>query len=179
MTWTHSHPEKASHACSTPDVVIVGCGRWLRRDDQAGLIAAQMIEKSPPSGCVVVGTEAPTTDIPNLVENVQLLIIVDAARSAEGHPPGTWQRMDYWTHKDHLAQRCRTDTHTLSVDLALRIAEEMGMLPPNVWIYAVTAEDCGYGEELSPVVARVIPEVTAQIESDISEFRAGREVCHA
>lgn len=171
MTSAHANPE--------PAIAVVGCGRWLRRDDQVGLLAAQSLEKSLTPLCRVIGTEAPATDIPNILDGVQLLILLDAARSTVGHPPGTWAKMDYWTHKDHLAQRCRTDTHTLSVDLALSLALEMGTLPPQVWIYAITAEDCGYGEEISPTVAAVIPDVIACIETDIADFLAGREVCHA
>ncbi len=169
----------SAHLHSEPEIAVVGCGRWLRRDDQSGLLAAEFLETSLAPKCLVVGTEAPATDIPNLLEGVRLLIIVDAARSADGHPPGSWARMDYWTHKDHLAQRCRTDTHALSVDLALSLAEAMGTLPQDTWIYAIAAEDCGYGEDVTPAVAKAITEVTACIETDIADYLSGKEVCHA
>lgn len=160
-------------------IAIVGCGRWLRRDDQAGLIVARALAKLPPPGCRVYDTEAPAMDIPNVLEGSRLLIIVDAARSAVGHPPGSFARMDYWQHKDHLATRCRTDTHTLSVDMALSLAAEIGDLPPDVWIYAVTAEDCGYGEDLSPCVAAAVPDVIARIEADVLAWLSKKETCHA
>lgn len=162
-----------------PEIAIVGCGRWLRRDDQAGLIAAQVIGRFPPPRCRVIGTEAPGSDIPAILGDIKLLIVIDATRSAVGHPPGSVARMDYWDHKEHLRKRCRTDTHTLSVDLALALAEEIGDLPGDVWIYAITAEDCGYGEEVSPVVARAIPETITRIENDIAAWLASREACHA
>lgn len=162
-----------------PDITLVGCGRWLRRDDQAGLMVAEMIGRLPPAGCRVAVTEAPGSDIPAVLDNIRLLVIVDAARSAVSHPPGSVARMDYWEHKEHLRTRCRTDTHALSVDMALELAEEIGDLPRDVWIYAITAEDCGYGEEVSPAVARALPEVVAMIERDIAAWRAAQEACHA
>lgn len=167
-------------------VCIIGCGRWLRRDDQVGLIVARELERQALPETAVLTTESPAADIPANMAGADLLIVVDAARPAENLAPGSWRRIDYGIgrhrgrplpgEQGRIGERGRRlDVHQLSVDAALQLAEQLGLLPPDVWVYAVAAGDCGYGEALTPQVAAAAPALARQITADVAawEGKAG------
>jgi hydrogenase maturation protease len=110
-------------------------------------------------------------DILGNLDGVELLILVDAARSDAAHPPGAWQRIDYVRDRPRLGSRPNTNVHSLSVELALNLSHEMGRLPPEVWVYAIAAEDYGHGEEVAPQVRRAIREVAQRIMAETSKRR--------
>lgn len=160
-------------------VLIVGCGRWLRRDDQIGLMVAQSLLTVTPPDSDVFMTEAPATDIPNMLNDKELLIIVDAARSGAGHPPGSFERLNYRDHFDSIRSRSERDTHSLGVDIGLTLAGELGRLPATVWIYAIAIEDCKFGEDTSPWFAGVAKSVAGRVRADVAAWAARRRPCHA
>ncbi|MEK6643123.1 MAG: hydrogenase maturation protease [Planctomycetota bacterium] len=161
-------------------VCIVGCGRWLRRDDEVGLRIARLLSESDSLPQTrIYSTEAPAIDIPTWLDGVELLVVIDAAKSGNGHPPGSWDRIDCRTTNARIRARGNTDTHGMSVDLALSLSESLGLLPKDVWIYAVVAEDVGYGDGLSPVVARAAPVLCDALVLDVKGWLCQSEVCHA
>ncbi len=150
-------------------VCIIGCGRWMHRDDQIGLrIARQLAEVHIPN-TRVVATESPSVDVAAYLDDgVALLVLVDAARKASGHAPGSWRRIDYRREPNRVESRAvPLDTHSLSVDAALVLAESLGLLPSEVWIYAVAVEDVEPGEAMSAVVLDVVEPITRRIADDV------------
>lgn len=184
-------------------VLIVGCGGSLRRDDQAGLrIGEALARETLPSGVEVLLTEAPGADIPARLEgrnDLALLVVIDAALAGPHDPPGTWRRFDYHREPHRieptfraagfspggLANRSATppdrqpcgryDVHGTGVDAALMLAGRLGMLPAEVWVYALAVADVGYGEELTGPVAAAIGELTARVRADVAAWLAPRE----
>ena len=162
----------------TPIAVrIIGCGRWLRGDDQVGLMIAEELlgaldgDVDSSARVAVESTEAPSADL--FVEGLErdaLLVIIDAARLTEGVTPGTWTRIDYLQDAQRVRDKCRTSTHALSVDAALEMAAALDMMPSHVWIYAVAGEDFGYSEHLSARLAQAVPEITARIRADVVDW---------
>lgn len=161
-------------------VCIVGCGRWLRADDQVGLCVVEALMKNPRlSGARIYLTEAPAADIPNWLDGIALLILVDAARGSVANPPGSFQRLVYGRDGHRLHSRNARDTHGLSVDLALNLSESLALLPHESWIYAIAVENCGYGEELSAPVNTAVPKVCNAILNDVQAWLKELEPCHA
>ena len=161
-------------------VCIVGCGRWLRADDQVGLRVVEALMKSERlSGARIESTESPAADIPNWLEGIRLLILVDAARGSRSHPPGSFRRLAYGKDGNRLQRRNARETHGLSVDLALSVSESLTLLPQDAWIYAIAVEDCGYGEDLSAPVKATVPKVCVAIEHDVRSWLRKLERCHA
>ncbi len=150
-------------------VCIVGCGRWLRRDDQAGLVAAQRLEEGNSLAAEIILTESPGADTLTHLAGSDLLIVVDAAEPDERHPPGAWRRIDYRAAPHRLRTRSCCSTHTMGLGLALRLAERLNELPERVWVYAIAIASVGYGEQISSPVARAISEVVANIRRVIAE----------
>jgi hydrogenase maturation protease len=158
---------------------IVGCGRWLRCDDQAGLLTVRMLRQIGLPAARFVLTESPAADLCNCLDGLSLLILVDAAGSSQGRHPGTWTRIRFLEEPDRLKHRGGGDSHSLSVDFALDLAQAMGLLPPEVWIYAIVADECGYGEQVTPAVGRAIRALARRIPRDIRAWCAEREAVHA
>jgi len=160
---------------SADNVCIVGCGRWLRTDDQAGLLVARELQRTGLPRVRILLTEAPAMDLLNGLDGISLLILVDAARSDRDHRPGTWKKIDYLARRDRLKESGMNDTHGLGVEFALSLAREIGGLPPDVWIYAVAAAECGYGEQVTPEIEHAIRILTRWIPTDIQAWRATME----
>ncbi|MBN2562508.1 MAG: hydrogenase maturation protease [Phycisphaerae bacterium] len=164
-------------------VVLVGCGRWLRRDDQAGLLVAGAIERGgwgrrpddAPADIAIYATESPGVDLVTLLDGVDLLVVVDAAEQGPGYPPGGWQRIDYRRSPDRVKHSGGSDAHTLGVGTALELAGQMDRLPADVWIYAISVATVDYGEAVSAEVQEAIQSLSRRIPSDIEIWCGQRE----
>lgn len=164
-------------AVKPPDrACIVGCGRWLRRDDQIGLRIVEHLAQGGVPGTRLLATESPCADLLSCLDGVELLVVVDAARSDNGHPEGDWRRIEYrGAERSRIRRRPRSlNVHQLSVDAALELADRMELLPKEVWVYAVAVRDVDYGEDMSPAVARVTDALADEIRSDVAAW-LGRE----
>lgn len=157
---------------------IVGCGQWHRTDDQFGLLVARELMARHPSAIDVRYSESPGTDLLELVDDVDLLVLIDAANAGEGLPIGALKRVHVARNEigDVADASCRIDervasAHSLGVGFALALAESLGILPREVWVYVVGAADFGFGELLSPAVAAQIAPTIRRIEKDIQHAR--------
>lgn len=158
-------------------VRVVGCGRWLRRDDQVGLLVVEAIAQR---GCMPAGvalTQAPGAELADEMIDCDALILVDAAAADANHPPGTWQAIDYRAAPTRLRPRSAGDTHTLGVDSALRLAATLGSLPEIVRIYAISAADTSQGDELTPQVSAAMPQVIEAIANEVRTLELAQAMC--
>jgi hydrogenase maturation protease len=151
----------------------------MRRDDQAGLIAAETLARTGVEGADIVTSETPAIDILTHLDGISLLILIDAAKATDDHPPGAWKRVEY--HHSFFVGRpgLSLDSHALGVDAALAIAQAIGNLPEDVWIYAIAARDIGYGPGLTRKVKLAVNRLTRSIPADIRTWRHSRELIHA
>lgn len=182
---------------AAPPILIVGCGRSLRRDDQLGLLVAAKLAQHPPIGAKIRQTEAPGADLLDIDAGVELLIIVDAFRARRPEDIGRCLRMVYCGEgpagdesnapadiddgvspdaaprfaqllaRDGADQR-HAPGHTLGVAAALELCAALGALPPNVWIYAVGGAAFDYGESMTPAVAAAANELGRKVCADIN-----------
>ena len=164
---------------SAADVLIVGCGCPHRRDDQIGLRVAEVFRERPIPGARVLESQAPGADLLAELADVGLLVIVDAAKRPGKHPVGYYRR---WIVPSPETPACRSmlsewsgggaaSSHLLSVCDALCLGEQLGLLPPEVWMYAIAVEDCGYGDALSESLRSKIDELAAAVRRDIEMWR--------
>ncbi len=166
-------------------IILVGCGRSHRRDDQAGLIAARRLSANLPPGVSIVETEAPAIDMLNHAASAQLLIIVDSALAGGPMPPGAWKKF-VWSRLEAPGEQDHEEplhlagsSHLLGVFDMLRLGRELSLLPPDIWIYAVAASDFGYGNGLSRPVETGVRQMVQCIQADVEAWLAARDVCHA
>jgi hydrogenase maturation protease len=161
------------------DICVIGCGRWMRRDDQVGLLAARALQRMGVPEARVVTTESPAIDILANLDGISLLILIDAARPDDDHPPGTWQRLEYSEATFTYRPGVQLDSHALGVDAALDVAQATGRLPENIWIYAIAADDCELGTAPTTTVRRCVKDVARGILRDIRVWRLSRKPAHA
>ncbi len=158
---------------------MIGCGCRFRRDDQAGLLVAEAVAALQLPRTQVEITEAPCADLFDGLRSKDLLILVDAAQARPGLPVGSLARIDYRDTPNRIGQRCRTNTHMLSIDAALELGCELDMLPSDVWIYAVAADDFSFGDKPSEHVANCIHEAAHRIRRDIETWLQRKETARA
>ncbi len=169
------------------DVLIVGCGRRQRRDDQLGLRVAALLADDPPRGAVVLQSEAPGIDLLTGLSDQRLLVIVDAAHGAGEAGPGSWRRSTWQRESGarggswigEWPGAARDSSHLLGVADALRVGAALGTLPPEVWVYAIAGADFGYGDELTAASRGAVLAVAHAIVADLGAWRRAQEASDA
>ncbi len=167
---------------------IVGCGRWSMGDDRAGLLVAERLGVYQLPDCEILMEETPT----NLAEpspGVELLVVIDAARGDMRRPPGSASRVAYRRPGSTRENESKTDPadprirpagaeaeaavdgHSLGVPVGLKLAETLGTLPPEVWIYVLFGSDFGRRFSVSDAVAEGVVRLTGRIQHDIQAWR--------
>ena len=146
-------------------------------DDQAGLMAAELLEQRKLPGTVVTADEAPGLSFAaDPAEGVELLIVIDAAQADENHPPGTHARIDYRQQSELLPYGPSSDTHSIGVQEALALADSLHALPPEVWIYVLFGQQFNRSMTMGDAVARGLSKLVDCVEQDIQAWLAAHKV---
>ena len=146
-------------------------------DDQAGLIVADRLRASNLPHTVIEQDEVPGSALASgLDDAIRLLVVVDAAPGDERHAAGSFERIDYRAHPEILTERITRTTHTLSVETGLRIADTLGALPDEVWIYALFGSVFERALETSPAVDDGVAPLVERIEQDVRDWLAASEL---
>ncbi|MEW6572243.1 MAG: hydrogenase maturation protease [Bacillota bacterium] len=166
MVSSHHYPDEQSR------VLVIGVGNPYRSDDGFGLAAARQIEKKALPGVKVLKESGEGGALMDLWENAAAVIIFDTVQT--GAEPGSIHRFaadsgqvpeDYFHYSTHL----------FGVAEAVELARVLGQLPPHLIVYGVNAKELSPGTELSPEVAKAIPEVVEQAVRDINAFKAAKQ----
>ncbi|MFN0149364.1 MAG: hydrogenase maturation protease [bacterium] len=143
-------------------MLVIGAGNELRRDDAAGLETARRLVGV--AGVDVREARGDMTSLPELWDDTDRVVIVDAARS--GAPAGTVHRFDA-TSTPLPATFGRGSTHALGVADAVEFARALGRLPATLIVYGIEGENFHAGEGLSAAVARAVDDAVARIGAEI------------
>lgn len=175
----------------------------LESDGGASSFAlSQAVAPERPPMVRLMTSESPGADLLAELDGVELLIILDAAPASPAMPLGTWRRLgwrgaqpivrsafqgDRSQHRRGAGRPRIVDSHrpraasphALGVNEALRLGETLGLLPGEVWIYAIAGIDFGHGEALSDGVESAIAEVAQAVRADVLEWHRRGSVHHA
>jgi len=146
------------------EVLVLGLGNLLMSDDGLGVLAIEELKKKEWSDNILF-LEAGTGIINclSVISVSQKLIVVDAVRG--GGKPGSVYR---FTEEKLLGQRL-TDSHGFSLPEALWWARKVKGLPREILIYGVEPEVITLGTELSPLVAKALPQVISRVIKEIKK----------
>lgn len=142
--------------------LVLGLGNPILSDDGVGVRVAEAVRASLPPDAPVDVCELSVGGL-RLMEHMlgyERVILVDAMRPGYGEP-GTFQRLSY-TELIHLCPTQHvTCLHDTSLVTALEIAQRIELpVPREIIIYAIGVQDVEtFGEELTPAVARALPEI--------------------
>ncbi len=157
-------------ASPRPRVLIIGYGNPLRGDDGIGWRLAQELSETLASDEVaVLAQHQLTPELAEPISRAECVIFMDA--TIEGTPG----RLVYAPLKPaELAPG--SFTHNVNPATLLALAQALYEHCPEARVLAVTGASFGYTEQLSPVVAAVVPEALARVKQEIMTRREGDAV---
>ena len=147
---------------------VIGLGQEWRGDDAAGLLVARRLRRLAGSRITVVENSGSVSDLLVAWQGSAAVILVDAVRGG-GRPGGIYR---FPVHERPLPAELfpATSTHAWGVAQAVALSRVLGELPPHLVVYGIEGQDFGLGREVSPEVARAVPEVARRIRQEIQEF---------
>lgn len=152
-----------SQRCPT---LVLGLGNILLRDEGVGVRVVQAMERLalPPDVELFDGATA-GLDLLDVLADRRKVIVIDAIEGDSA--PGTVLRLGL---DDLVPQGSHpVSLHEVGLFEALAAAKQLGVAPPQVIIFGVRAHDVSCGLDLSPEIARLVPEI---IELVLAELRS-------
>ena len=157
----------SSASRNKPRIVVVGIGNLLLKDEGIGVHVAQALEKalSPIDFEVIDGGTSP--DLLRLVDCVDRLILVDAAKG--GGEPGDIYRFTL----DGLSPEnsVNTSVHQIGLVETLMVMRALGTAPEKTVIIGVEPKEIDWGLELSPELERKLPEIIHVVHEELTTNR--------
>jgi hydrogenase maturation protease len=150
--------------------LVVGIGNRWRRDDGAGLLAAQRLRARLARHSAAVEVHECAGDMTALIDLLSgrpRVFVLDAA-AAPGVAVGQVRRVD--AVAEPLPAAPPRSTHALGVAQVVELLRALGTLPAELLVYAMGAADFAPGEGVSP-------EVDAAVDAAVDALL--QEVTHA
>ncbi len=146
-------------------MLVIGVGNDYRSDDAIGLLVARALAEQNLSGVSVVESTGEGTGLMELFSRDDVVILIDAIVS--GARPSTIQRFDAHLHplSTHFFLH---SSHAFSVAEAIELARELKRLPKCLIVYGIEGEVFDYGAELSPLLAKAMPQIISHIACQIA-----------
>ena len=142
-------------------VVVLGVGNLLMSDEGVGVRCVELLERERvlPEGVVTIDGGCSSHELLADVEDVDLLIIVDAVST--GAAPGTVVRLDDDAVPSAFSNKMSPHQHGINDLLAtLRLLDRA---PKRVILLGVEPARLELGLELSPGVAAALAELCARV----------------
>lgn len=159
------------------NVLVVGVGNLLRRDDGFGIVVAQRLEARddlPPGVRVTETGIAGVGLVQDLMDGYDALVIVDAV--SRGGVPGTLYLLEpgvpdirAWTAEERRA--FLADLHQVEPSKALGLAAALGVLPATVRVLGCEPAECDEAEiGLTPAVERAAEAAVERVRRLLDEL---------
>ena len=138
--------------------LVIGLGSMLRRDDAAGLWAAQHLVASIEGRLQVVAYGGDAAGLLELLCRCRSAVVIDAVRS--GRPPGTVHPVDV-AALGTGRRAGAVGSHRASLDAAVALGVALGRGLPPIRVIGIEIEDASPGEGLTAPVAAAVDRVVA------------------
>lgn len=142
--------------------IILGIGNLLNRDEGVGIHAVRALQAKNTLGAeweILDGGTLGLNLLP-LVEEASHLIVLDAIDARR--EPGTLIELS--REQVPLFASVKMSPHQLSFQEVLGLAYVRGHLPEHLVLLGIQPADLQVGVELSPIVARALPQLLARVE---------------
>jgi len=147
-------------------IMFLGVGNLHRADDGVGPLLAERLAADKvfmKKGIDVQPHSGEGASLMHLWEGVDRVVIVDAMKS--GAPLGSVHRFDVAAQKLQNGV-FRYSSHLFGLAEAVEMSRVLGSLPKEMIIYGIEGEEFTFGADLSPAVAKVLPEVEAAVRKE-------------
>ena len=150
-----------SRARRTPErtggrLLVIGYGNPLRSDDGLGWMIAKRLAKRIGKSATVLTVQQLTPELAEPVSMADLVIFIDACYEGA---PGSWQCE---TIQGALAPS-QTFAHHLTPATLLIYARAVLTAEPAALLVSVAGGSFEYGQNLSPRVAAIVPEIVSTV----------------
>ena len=144
--------------------VVLGVGNLILGDEGAGIRCVEWLETHGlPDGVVAIDGGTSTHELLGDLENLDLLVIVDAV--VTGSAPGTLVRLEGDRIPSAFSNKLSPHQHGINDLLANLML--LGRSPKRIVLFGITPMRIELGLELSPEVAAVIPELGARVLAEL------------
>ena len=139
---------------------IIGIGHHDRGDDAVGRVVAARLRAEAPPDVEVIETDGDATQLLDLFDGVDGVIVIDAALS--GNAPGSIHRLDV-VFAPVPRPLFATSSHAVGLAESIELARVLGSLPKRCVVFAVEGERFDLGAPLSAPVAEAVARVVAGV----------------
>lgn len=131
-------------------IVVIGMGNPLRRDDGVGVSVARQLEALVQPGVEVRTHRGGGLGLMDIWQGATTVVVIDAVSS--GVPAGTVSRFDASIRPlpQHLGTTC--STHDFGLNEAVELARAVDRLPDRFVVIGVEGADFSPGNGFSPAV---------------------------
>jgi len=145
--------------------IVVGLGNPILTDDGVGNKIAELLRGKVGPEVEVVEASLAGFNLLDLLKGYETAILVDAIQTKGGRV-GDIYKLD----KNDLAFSQRlASVHDINLFTAWELGKQLGVkLPTKLVIFAIEVEDVlTFGEELTPLVAAVVPKVCEMVLDEL------------
>jgi hydrogenase maturation protease len=143
-------------------ILILGVGNTLLRDEGVGVRVVQtMAQQGSIAGVEFYDGGTAGLDLLDVLAGRRKVIVVDAI--ASGSKPGTVLRFG----PEELPVWLGPSQHDLGLLETLAIAKQLGSAPQEVVVFGITPKEVDFGMDLSPEIAKLVPEIIGQIRAEL------------
>jgi hydrogenase maturation protease len=144
--------------------VVLGVGNVIMGDEGLGVRCAEWLETRVPPNVVVIDGGTSTHELLGELENLDLLVIVDAVATA--NPPGTLVRLEGDRIPSAFSNKLSPHQHGIN-DLLANLAL-LGRSPKRIVLFGVQPKTIALGMELTPEIAAVIPTLGQRVLAELA-----------
>lgn len=156
-----------------PRIAVLGIGNLLLKDEGVGVHLVQELTGIVDASNVTIIDGGTSPDIPFLIEKgVDKLIIIDAVKAED--KPGTVYRFS--SDNLNLDSVLPVTLHDIGVLESLRMMALLDRQPKSTVIIGVEPKVIDLGLDLSPEVAKRLPEIIKLVCKEIEETNTAMEV---
>lgn len=147
--------------------IILGIGNLLNRDEGVGVHAVRALQtKNALDGWEIVDGGTLGLNLLPLVEESSHLIVLDAIDRQQ--EPGTL--IELARDEIPLFNAIKMSQHQLLFQEVLALAHVRGHLPAHLVLLGIQPADLDIGVELSPLVARALPQLLTRVAQIAGEW---------
>ncbi len=144
-------------------LLVIGYGNTLRRDDGAGVRAAETVEALALPGIEVITRHQLVPELAEPISRAQVVVFVDAAVNAAVAPTGVALRP---IEAGQIAEAVSAPNllgHATSPQSLIAMARGLFGHGPEAWTLAIPVMDMEFGEELSTEAQTGVEEAVRMI----------------
>ena len=157
----------------SPKIAVLGIGNLLLKDEGVGVHLVQELANIVDGNNVAIIDGGTSPDIPSLIEkNIDKLIVIDAVKADD--KPGTVYRFS--ADDIDLDSVSPVSLHDIGILESLRMLALLDRQPKSTVIIGIEPKAIDFGLELSPELAKKLPEIVNLVLKEIEETNTAMEV---